>query len=235
MPGQALIEIAERQWQVSLALYPWEISAGLGGVSHIPPGTGMFFDKGYEDFITVTTEPMLFPIDIVWIADTLIVVDIALNVSPGLRMASGTPVCYWLEVNAGEAEGIHIDDRVDLDLLPEIYAPQEQTILLANFGAAVGLMFLAVALVQSMMNASFGKSKALSLVREHQAATVPLKFSRVETPEELEFFADSADHIACSLEQNDLHPQLESVFREAIRRAATRAAEQAVDRYMGKG
>ena len=147
MPGQALIEIAEKQWQVSLALYPWEISAGLGGVSHIPPGTGMFFDKGYEDFITVTTEPMLFPIDIVWIADTLIVVDIALNVSPGLRMASGTPVRYWLEVNAGEAEGINRDDPVAFLLLPEVYDSLEST--MASLGMALGLVALAAGVSQS--------------------------------------------------------------------------------------
>jgi len=41
---------------------------------------------------------------------------------------------------------------------------------------------------------------------------------RREAPGELEFFADSADHIRASIDHNGLRPRLEAAFQEAIRR-----------------
>ncbi len=51
-----------------------------------------------------------------------------------------------------------------------------------------------------------------------------------ETPERLEFFADSRDHIEDSIEHNGLHPQLETIFMEAITRAK---AGKVAERMMG--
>jgi uncharacterized membrane protein (UPF0127 family) len=64
MAGQVNVTIEDRQWAVAFASTPSELVQGLGGISEITHGTGMLFDLGFEQIITVTTEPMLFPLDI---------------------------------------------------------------------------------------------------------------------------------------------------------------------------
>jgi len=61
MAGQATVTIGDRVWSADLATAPWELTQGLGGISGIMTDTGMLFDLGFEQTITVTTEPMLFP------------------------------------------------------------------------------------------------------------------------------------------------------------------------------
>ena len=46
MSGQAIVNIRDKQWNVSLATTYSELVAGLGGISSIPMGTGMLFDMG---------------------------------------------------------------------------------------------------------------------------------------------------------------------------------------------
>jgi len=75
MPGQAIVLIRDKQWQVTLATTAWEQASGLGGIPPIPPGTGMLFDLGCDQIITVSTLPMLFPLDIAFVSDSLMVVD----------------------------------------------------------------------------------------------------------------------------------------------------------------
>ena len=66
----------------------------------------MLFDMGYEQTITVTTEPMLFPLDIAFLSEALEVTEVYPNVAPGYQVNSIAPARYFLEVNAGELEGI---------------------------------------------------------------------------------------------------------------------------------
>ena len=111
MPGQAIITINHKQWIVSVATTPLELVTGLGGVSSIPPGTGMLFDMGQEQTITVTTVPMLFPLDIVFLDSSLIVNGIALNIAPGYIVTTEVPARFFLEVNAGEARSMQKGSR----------------------------------------------------------------------------------------------------------------------------
>lgn len=109
---QATVTIHDTQWQVSIATTPSELTQGLGGLPSIPASTGMLFDLGHETIITVTTEPMLFPLDIAFISSSLVVVDMARNIQPGCLVTSDVPVRYFLEVNAGELSGVAIGDAV---------------------------------------------------------------------------------------------------------------------------
>ena len=118
MPGQAIVTIRDKQWQVAVANTPWELEQGLAGVLEIPPGTGMFFDTGWEQYITVTTVPMLFPLDIAFFSEMMVVTEVYRNVEPGYLVHSTLPARYFLEVNAGELEGIESGDRASVMLLP---------------------------------------------------------------------------------------------------------------------
>jgi uncharacterized membrane protein (UPF0127 family) len=116
MAGQALVAIRGHQWQVSLATGYFELIQGLSDIPQIPSGTGMLFDLGHDTIFTVTTEKMLFPIDIVRISDTMIVTDVAYSVHPGQLITSETPARYFLEINAGEANGISPSDQAAVQL-----------------------------------------------------------------------------------------------------------------------
>jgi uncharacterized membrane protein (UPF0127 family) len=117
MPGQAIITIQNQAWQVTLATDPWEQVQGLGGISGIAPGAGMLFDMGYEQEINVTTEPMLFPLDIAFLSEDLAVTEVYHNIFPGYLVNTTKPARFFLEVNAGEMEGIEEGSQADLELL----------------------------------------------------------------------------------------------------------------------
>jgi uncharacterized membrane protein (UPF0127 family) len=112
MAGTAIVRIGDREWQVSVATTPAELTSGLGGVASLAPGTGMLFDLGYERPVQVTTEPMLFALDIVFIAEDLTVLDVVRSIEPGNIVSEDTPTRYFLEVNTGEAEGVETGDAV---------------------------------------------------------------------------------------------------------------------------
>lgn len=118
MPGQGSITIGGEQWQVYLATTSLELAQGLGGLPCIDPGTGMIFDLGWEQTVQVTTEPMLFPIDICFLSEGLTVIDIHRAVPPGCLIASSVPARLFLEVNAGELEHVECGDHASVELLP---------------------------------------------------------------------------------------------------------------------
>ena len=117
MSGQVIVTIDNEEWQVGLATTPWELSQGLGSLPNILPGTGMFFDTGFEQTIEVTTAPMLFSLDIAFLSDGLVVTEVCRNIDPGYLVTSTTPARYFLEVNAGELEDIDIGDEASAELL----------------------------------------------------------------------------------------------------------------------
>ena len=79
----------------------------------------MLFDTGWMQIIQVTTEPMLFSIDIAFLAEPLIITEVYRNVEPGYIVTSTLPARYILEVNAGELEGIDAGDSASVELLFE--------------------------------------------------------------------------------------------------------------------
>jgi len=152
MPGQAVVSIKDKQWSVSVASTYAELVIGLGGVESIPAGTGMLFDLGSDhSFIQIDMTRILFPLDIIFINSTRGVVGVLRNVQPGetdVRFeAITTPGARcFLEVNAGEAEGIEYGDDVVIQGLAQ--AAQLDISSLTNF------MLIAVVLVMMMKVAS---------------------------------------------------------------------------------
>ena len=110
------VTIGERQWAVEVASTPAKLTTGLGGLDSIPADTGMLFDLGYNRTVQVTTEPMLFNIDIIFIGESLQVEDVALDIPPGHLITQEMPVRCFLEVNSGEAQGVEIGSHVNLTL-----------------------------------------------------------------------------------------------------------------------
>lgn len=147
MSGQAVVIIRDKQWQVSLATSYQELVQGLGGLAQLPPGTGMLFDLGNDNMFTVTTEEMLFPIDIIRISSSLTVTDVAHNVLPGQLVTSIAPARYFLEVNVGEASGINPSDQVAIQLTTSA-APQQVDI--AGFAAVLLMMSLMASMVKAL-------------------------------------------------------------------------------------
>ena len=114
---QTTVTIGNTQWTVMVATTYSEVSQGLSDVSNLAPGTGMLFVLGADyPYIPIDMSRMLFPLDIIFISSDLRVTGIFRNVQP-----QETDVfcygAYFLEVNAGEAEGIELGDSVSLGAL----------------------------------------------------------------------------------------------------------------------
>lgn len=116
MPGTAIVVIGDNEWLVDVATTPQELLQGLAGVASIPAGTGMLFDLGAEQIITVTSEEMLFPVDVIFISSDLKVTEVAFNLMPGYFGTTSLPAQYFLEVNAGEAAEIFSGDDVSITI-----------------------------------------------------------------------------------------------------------------------
>lgn len=144
MPGAAKVVIGDKQWSVVLATSPWELAAGLGGVASIAPNSGMLFDLGGPRTVEVTTEPMLFDIDIVFVSEDLKVVDIVQDVAPRHVVTEQTPVRYFLEVNAGEANGIEAGDSVEITIVSPGAAPVAEWVPTAAAIAVLGFVAVMV-------------------------------------------------------------------------------------------
>jgi uncharacterized membrane protein (UPF0127 family) len=165
MSGQATIAIGDKQWQVSIADTPWELTQGLGGIPELAAGTGMLFDLGWEQTVQVTTVPMLFPLDIAFFSETLVVTEVYRNIEPGYIVTSTLPARYFLEVNAGELDGIDTGDRatVEVILLAQTVVPDWVSTMISLMGFIV-MGMLTVSVVQDLVKGMFGqpeKSPAL--------------------------------------------------------------------------
>ncbi len=119
----ATVTIGEKQWLATVAITPQELAAGLSGLESMPAGAGMLFDLGSEQPVQVTTEFMLFSIDIIFVSEALQVIDVVPSASPGYLITQETPVRYFLELNAGEAETIESGESVAIDYTAEEEGP----------------------------------------------------------------------------------------------------------------
>jgi len=176
MPGQAIVTIRDRQWQCAVANMPQELTSGLSGVESILPGTGMLFDLGVEQTIHVTTVPMLFPLDIVFLSEDLTIIEVYRNVEPGYLVTSTQPARYFIEVNAGELEGIAPGDTASVDFLPFEEIPVAPDWLSMTFGLAGFLLLgtLTVSIVRDFTGKAIEKS-------EEKPALLPQVSSRKST------------------------------------------------------
>ena len=158
MSGQAIIIIGDKQWQVSIADTPWELTQGLGGLPELAPGTGMLFDLGWDQTVQVTTVPMLFPLDIAFFSETLVVTEVYRDIQPGYIVTSTLPARYFLEVNAGELDGTDTGDRATVEvILPaQTVTPDWMTTMISLTGFVV-IGMLTVNVVQDMVKGVFGQ------------------------------------------------------------------------------
>ncbi|MES2470771.1 MAG: DUF192 domain-containing protein [Patescibacteria group bacterium] len=90
---------------------------GLSDKESLAPGTGMLFVFDSPSKYSFWMKDMNFPIDIIWLDENFVVVDIKTNVSPSTypdSFAPSAPSLYVIELNAGVAEqhGISIGTKV---------------------------------------------------------------------------------------------------------------------------
>ena len=120
---RAGVTIRDRQWLVDIADTLWKLTQGLSDIPEISPGTGILFDVGWVHHITVTTKRMMFPLDIAFISESLVIVDLRRDLTPGQVVTSDTPARYFLEVNAGELSGVDLGNQVSITLLAQEETP----------------------------------------------------------------------------------------------------------------
>lgn len=155
MAEQILFTIGGKEWQASLVSTSWELSRGLSGVAELPQNTGMLFDVGYERYIQVTTEPMLFPIDIAFFGDDLRVTEAYRNIGPGYLIISEQPARYFFEVNAGELHNVEPGGMASVS-----YLSTEQTPLAIDSGVSTIIAIAALLMIGGLV-AGLTKSFAL--------------------------------------------------------------------------
>jgi len=155
MAGQAVIQIRDKTWNVALATTYEELVAGLGGLASLPPGYGMLFDLGSDQYINVTTEPMLFSLDIAYISSALSVVGLDQNVPPGQLLVSDQPARFFLEVNAGEMEVLAVGDPVSITVTQVVaaqatFSVAQWQLLLEDMLPVLGAVFGIPAIVKAL-------------------------------------------------------------------------------------
>ncbi|MDP3064974.1 MAG: DUF192 domain-containing protein [Chloroflexota bacterium] len=219
MPGQALVTIGEKQWSVAMATTPEELTQGLGGVAAIAPGTGMLFDLGQDQVIQVTTVPMLFPLDIVFIHSSQGVVGVARNAQPGFLVTSDGPARFFLEVNAGEAEGVQAGDPALIEVAEAVGDGGVASIV--NFGVAIGTLALVMGMMRPMVRAVLPRPKRPAL-RGSQGRLLP----QTEA---------SQNHWVAVYEDTRTHEMAEFSFRAASRGDADVQAGIKLRHYIRRG
>jgi uncharacterized membrane protein (UPF0127 family) len=113
---EGYVIINGRQWQVSIAYSYFDKATGLGNLSEIPSYTGMLFWFDEDVRPQVTTDAMLFDLDIVFISSNLRVVEVYQNVRPNNRITPADLCRYFMEVNSGEAASVCVGDSVTISI-----------------------------------------------------------------------------------------------------------------------
>ena len=123
MSGQAIIMTDDHTWVCEYASTWAELSAGLSNIEVIPEYTGILFDMGSDQYeITINMDLMQFNIDILFIGSEGGVVGVVRNAVPGSNVAyegDGVGCRFFLEVNAGELDGVLVGDIVTIQI-PEV-------------------------------------------------------------------------------------------------------------------
>jgi uncharacterized membrane protein (UPF0127 family) len=224
VPGQATVTIEDKQWQVAIADTTWELAQGLGGLQKLTPGTGMLFDTGWEQIIRVTTVPMLFPLDIAFLSESLAVTEVYQNIQPGYIVTSTLPARYFLEVNAGELEGIETGDMAVVEFLQLAETPPvtaDWTSAITYFFGFMVMGIFMVAIARDFVN-SLEPEKKLVLYGPRGERLLPFNERRRQKPGELEYLPDSPEFLAYTIEDIGYRDKLDSAFQQAIRRAKDR-------------
>ena len=103
--NRGTVTVGNVKYVLLLAETTQELERGLSVVSSLSPSFGMFFIFQTSAKYSFWMRDMKFPIDIIWIDDSLHVVFIKESVSPETypdMFVPPTPALYVLEVSAGE-------------------------------------------------------------------------------------------------------------------------------------
>jgi len=146
MGGQANVNIDNKQWAVTIASTPWELVQGLGNIPQISPRTGMLFDLGYAQIINVTTEPMLFSLDIAFLSEDMVITEVYYDVPPGYLVTSTLPARYFIEVNAGELASVENGTQASFELL-DSGSPAQSSDWVTPIFSFLGFTFMSILLV----------------------------------------------------------------------------------------
>ncbi|MDD4986504.1 MAG: DUF192 domain-containing protein [Dehalococcoides mccartyi] len=160
------IAVKNKQWNINIATTPWELTQGLGGLSDMPIQEGMLFDLGWSQTIQVTTVPMLFPLDIAFFSETLEITEIYRNIQPGYLVTSTSLARYFLEVNAGELEGVESEDQATVELLSTqelVTTPDWMSAVIGFMGFAVMGIFT-ISIIRDLVKGLFGEQKQPELL-----------------------------------------------------------------------
>ena len=123
---QAAVVIGDASLTVDVADTLSEHMRGLSGRESLEPFDGLLFIFSESGYHGIWMKEMLFAIDIIWINEDMVVVDIKHNATPDTFPESfepKEPARFVIETNAGyiESAGIKIGDTVNIpkELLPE--------------------------------------------------------------------------------------------------------------------
>ncbi len=184
MAGQVKVTIGEKEWLASLASAPWELMQGLGGIPEMDPGAGMLFDMGFEQTITVTTEPMLFPLDIAFLSEAMVVTEIYRNIQPGYLVTSTLPARYFLEVNADELDGVDSGSQASFKFLApvSIVAASDWVIPMISLMGFTLMGIFAVGMVVSLTKSMFGDRQKTPSYLSSTRKTIEPRYCRSSSP-----------------------------------------------------
>jgi len=162
MAEYGTIIIGQNTWQVTYLDDPIAMHQGLSGVQSLEPGSSVLFNLGAPTTIQVTTEEMLFALDIVFFDSNFLVTEVLSNVQPGLLLSSAFIAQYFLEINAGEAvaANINIGDQAAINITssPVPYSPSSHLMAVLQWQA---LMLPAIVMAPAIINAATGAFKAV--------------------------------------------------------------------------
>lgn len=143
MSGIAIVTINSSQWQVNVASSQSELLQGLSGLASLTPGTGMLFDFGGERSVTITTNEMLFPIDVAFINSYGVITEILRDYGPNESCTAIEPASYMLEVNSGELLDVSVGDIASAEYSsPSEVEPQNMLLVAIQAIVIIGSLVL---------------------------------------------------------------------------------------------
>lgn len=114
-----VLKVGDISIRVDIANTPLLREQGLSGRQALPEDQGMYFVFDHPDFYQFWMKEMNFPIDIIWVSETMRIIDVTKDAPPSSfpkTFTSNAPAQYVLEVNAGfvERHGVNIGDQVEI-------------------------------------------------------------------------------------------------------------------------
>ena len=116
------MKIGDGMFTVRVAKTHGERERGLSGTPALAPTEGMLFEFPTNALHSIWMKDMLIPIDIVWLSDEFLVVDIRENVSPDSFPAIFTPKLsarFVVELSAGAVKAFNIKEGSRAEIFAE--------------------------------------------------------------------------------------------------------------------